>query len=432
MKINIDWFHKINTYTTWPQMPMAHGPFGKDKISGAERKTLNGVPLFINVQTSNAIREAHRLGGRALSYLSFMDTYVHTSGFENGTARVPWDPRKPQILLINKDGCFVNTPMDGTRRMWRYLVCNNSIEYQDLALKMVRAQMEKGADGIFIDNSSARQPCYGHGFPVGYSEHYRSVVTAMPKWHDSALPENKLPEELYRLGARPLFRHLRYIRELPLHRHRYPQLSHDEAYLKLLRRVTGVVHSYGKGKIVIINGSLKHAHLVDGVMLESFMFSWTRPGPLITWSRVKARAAECLPVFSRGGRVLALSYLGNTKGNIFEDALYACSAAMLCGYLWSDYNTCQNAFGKKLRTLNIGRRLTPMQGEGDINHSFFENGLVIVNGTRRKHGFAVTIPRCFRPSILRNLLNGEKIINDSGKYNVMIPAYSGRIYVRPS
>ena len=98
------WFGNVLTYTAWPQMPNAHGPFGKDRLTPAERKSLCGIPLFFNVQSKVAIDEAHRLGGRALSYLSFMDTYVHTAGFENGTARVPWDPHKAQMLLIDKTG----------------------------------------------------------------------------------------------------------------------------------------------------------------------------------------------------------------------------------------------------------------------------------------------------------------------------------------
>lgn len=422
------WFREVGTYTNWPQMPRAHGPFGKDRISADERKALRGVPLFLNVQTAAAVREAHRLGGRALSYLSFMDTYVHTAGFENGTARVPWDPMRPQILLVNKDGCFVNTPMDGTRRMWRYLVCNNTVEYLDMALKMVRAQMEKGADGIFIDNSEIRQPCYGHGLPVGYAQHYRSVVTAMPKWRNPKLLESKTPEQLFRLGERPVFRRLKYIRELSVHRHRYPHLSHDDAYIKLLHKVVQTVHSYGPDKVVIVNGNIQHARHVDGGMLESFMFSWTRPGPRLSWGQVKDRADQWLPSLKKGGRLLALSYLGNTNRNISEDALYACSAAMLCGYLWSDYGTCKNELGKRLRMLNPGRRLTGITGEGDINYSFFENALVIVNGTNRKHAVAVPCPRHFRRSVLLSLLDGGEVLNNIGKFNIVIPACSGRIY----
>jgi len=60
------WFRACATYTGWPQMPGAHGPFGKDKLTSGERRFLAGVPLYVNVQTKRAIREAHALGGRVV------------------------------------------------------------------------------------------------------------------------------------------------------------------------------------------------------------------------------------------------------------------------------------------------------------------------------------------------------------------------------
>ena len=39
-----DWFRTCATYTKWPQMARAHGPFGKDKLTRGERGEMAGVP----------------------------------------------------------------------------------------------------------------------------------------------------------------------------------------------------------------------------------------------------------------------------------------------------------------------------------------------------------------------------------------------------
>jgi len=48
------WFRRVATYTAWPQMPRAHGPFGKGALSAAERARLAGLGLFLNVRTPTA------------------------------------------------------------------------------------------------------------------------------------------------------------------------------------------------------------------------------------------------------------------------------------------------------------------------------------------------------------------------------------------
>ena len=375
------WFRRVATYTAWPQMPRAHGPFGKGALSAAERARLAGLGLFINVQTPAAIRAAHALGGRALSYLSFYDTYVHTEGFESGTARVPWDGRTAQILLLDARGRFVNTPMDETWRMWRYLVCNNTREYVERALAMVRRQMEAGADGLFVDNSGRRMPCYGHGVPVGYSRKYRGVCTAMPRYDETDLTAGAPPEELYAGGKRPVIPASNpEIGNLPVHRHIYPGKSHLYAYRQLLRKVRRVVRGYGRDKVIVVNGAAM-AEEADAVMAESYICSWT-------WTDRKANrkelAAKWAPYIASGRKVLALSYVGHTRWGDVEDALYCYAAAMLSDFMWSDYGTGTGKVCARLRKLNLGRRLTEPTAAGEVESAWFENGLAAVNDGRRR------------------------------------------------
>jgi len=420
------WFRKTMTCTNWPQMPQAHGPFGKDRLTAKERQALEGIPLFINVQTRNAIREAHALGGRALSYVSFMDTYVHTEGFENGTARVPWDPKRPQILLMDDEGRFVNTPMDDTWRMWRYLVCNNTREYVEMALEMVHRQMKNGADGLFIDNSDHRRPCYGHGAPVYYSTTYRQVIAGIARWTSPRM-RDRSPEELYRLGQQPQFPWAEQtVDHLPRHRHLYPDKSHDEAYRKLLEAVRKAVRSYGSDKVIVVNG-MDFADLADAGMIESYIYSWAWKGKSMTWDQLKKTADKWRPYIKRGGKVLALSYIGNTDRSPNEDALHAYSAAVLSEFMWSDYGTCRGRLGGILRRLNLGKRLTDMESSGPVDFAFFENGLAVVNGSSRQRTVEILGPSRFKYSALRNLIDGRRIPREKGKFRVPIPAHSGRV-----
>jgi len=407
-------------------MPSAHGPFGKDKLTPAERREMKGVPLFINVQTPSAIREAHALGGRALSYVSFLDTYVHTEGFENGTARVPWDPKRPQILLMDREGRFVNTTMDATWRMWRYFVCNNTREYVEMALAMVHRQMKRGADGLFIDNSGYRRPCYGHGVPVGYFPKYRSVCAAIPTWPKGMAMEKESPEDLHRLGVRPHFNAADPgIADLPVHRHLYPGKSHQYAYTRLLEKIRKAVRSYGRDKIMLINGAT-WANSADGAMIESYLYSWAwkgRAGPL---GDFRTQAERWAPYLRSGRKVLALSCFGNTDRPVAEDVLHAWSAAMLSGFMWSDYQTCGGKLGRLLRRGNLGRRLTDVTRIGPVDFSFFEKGLVAVNSGPRRRAVEMAIPAAARYRVLHSVIDGSTATRCHGVFRVVIPAHGGR------
>ena len=422
MKSTPAWFRNVTTYTRWPQMPRAHGPFGKDRITAHERRDLAGVPLYLNVQHASAVNDAHRLGGRALSYISFYDTYVHTEGFENGTARAPWDPRRAPMLLLDARGAFVNTPMDSSRRMWRYLVCNNTREYVEAALEMVREQMERGADGLFIDNSGSRTSCYGHGVPVGYSEQYRQVITAIPTWPDGEEAQRTPPEELFRKGIRPGFRPLKYLRDLPRHRHIHPDRAHDHAFGQLLRRVRALVRSYGRDRIIVVNGE-RMAECADGVMIESYIYSWAWKGPRVDWAWLRKTAAKWQRYVANGGRVLALSYVGQSDRAASEEALYACAAAAMSGFLWSDYGTCKDAVGARLRRARLGGLTTPMRERDGIAWALFRSGAAIVNATPSRRRFDLDVPPALRRGLI-DIRTGEAAGTGS-TLRLTLPPHSG-------
>ena len=354
------------------------------------------------------------MGARALSYLSFFDTYVGTAGFENGTARVPWDPGRAQILLLDEEHRFVNTPMDRSWRMWRYLVCNNTREFVDMAMAMVHAQMRCGADGIFVDNADVRLPCHGHGVRVGYADDYRMVCTAMPT-AETIAPGTTRSEDPS-------------IRRLPRHTHIYPDKSHEYALARLLRKVRRAVRQYGRDKVVLVNGT-KHASHVDGAMLESFVFSWTWTGRSQDWAQIKELAAKWEPYLHRGGAILALSYLGRTRRSVVEDALFACAAARLCGFIWSDAGTGAGATCAAIRRLDLGARITDVTAQGRADYAIFDKGIVIVNGGSRARAVTVRPPQRFRHPAVRDLAGDRQILSKNGVLRFVVPAHAGRVYI---
>ena len=429
MRHSPSWFRETLTYTRWPQAPNAHGPFGKDQLTPAERRSLRGIPLFINVQSASAVREAHALGGRALAYISFLDTYVHTAGFENGTARVPWDPRRPQMLLLDDRGQFRNTPMDSSHRMWRYLICSNTAEYVAMALDMVRRQMDEGVDGLFIDNSNARRPCYGHGAPVGYSKRYRQVIAGIPDWPQPQVAAKTPPEQLYRRGIEPHYHtDIPGIGELPRHRHLYPGRSHDYAYERLLEAVARVVRGYGKDKAVVVNGC-RGNRIADGVMLESYLYSWAWHGPQRDWLQRTGEGVQWRAFVAKGGRPLALSYVGRSDREPIADAFHAAATAFVNGFLWSDYHTCADARADALRRLRLGKRLTAPAMPGEIKYACFEGGLVAANQGTRRRAVEVPLPGRFHAGHLRDLMTGDTIARGGNSVRVVLPPRSGWIAV---
>ncbi len=418
MKNTPIWLKNTATFGCWPG--------SGSTMTATQRRECTKVPLLINAQYKEAVREAHRMGSRALSYLSFYDTFVHTDGFEDETERVTWDPKRPQILLLDKQHRFVNTPMDGTWRMWRYLVCDNTKEYTDMALAMVHEKMRWGADGIFVDNADHREPCYGHGVLVGYSPRYRMVCTAMPGVGEQSSRRTAETNPHHGLKrskkvSDPI------LRELPRHRHLYPDHDHDYAFVKLLEKVRKVIRSYGRDKVMLVNGATFAEH-ADGGMIESFIFSWAWKGRFHTWPQIKQGAKRWAPYLQSGGTIQALTFLGRTEKSVDQDAIYAYAAAQLCGYMWSDYQTGKGPLCHELRSLNLGKALTPMLDNKTVNYRVFEKGIAAVNDTPHSHTLTIELPRSPKENTFYDLYEKKRIDAENGRIKLTIPALAGGVF----
>ena len=426
MKNTPAWLKNTATFSSWSE----HGAYAWSAVKGAARKKYEGIPLLINVQLGKALKQLHSVGSRGLSYLSFYDTFVHRSGYEYWTGRVDWDPKRPQILLLDKDNRFVNTPMDNTWRMWRYLACNNTKEFVEMALEMVQRQMQQGADGIFVDNADHRMPCFGDGVHVGYSKKYRMVCASVPGVEGRVRQSEADEINPHHAGGKKSKVVLDpSILELPRHKHLYPDQDHDYAFLKLLEKVRRTVRSYGPDKVVVVNGATFSEH-ADAGMLESFIFSWAWPGRRYDWPEVKRGSKRWEALHRNGGRIFALSYLGRTEGSVVEDALFAYAAARLCGYLWSDYGTGKGSKCAAVRRLDLGRRLTDLKSAGSIDYAVFEGGIIAINGRARPATAKASCPKSFRNGAVRDFPDGKTYAVENGIVQLPVPGHAGRVFLK--
>ena len=112
---------------------------------------IKGVELISHVPHSKlGFKQAHEQGFKVIPYVHFADIHSYYADQEVFLFQ------HPEILLKDDKGKWVHLPMDGTDRMFRYLVCANSPSYWKLSLSYVKKLMDWGADGLFIDNVGQR------------------------------------------------------------------------------------------------------------------------------------------------------------------------------------------------------------------------------------------------------------------------------------
>lgn len=394
------WLRAADMVTNWPR--------GRDTV---DAQRLAGIPLLINVTQKEWAAEAHRKGFRGVIYASCMDTFIDVTGFENEqmtVGRMPFNRSTANALLIDREGRFVDTLMDGTYRLHRKMICVNSETYQKEMLAYLRGLMDRGVDGIFVDNTGPRTiQCYGEGMRIGYSSRYKTVLAESPR----------LSFKDPRLG------------DVPVHRHLYPDKDQSYALRQMLIKVRAMVKEYGADKIMLINGGLEFADAADGTMIESYVCSWAWKGRRQRWEQLKQVAARYAPYLASGGTVIALSYLGETQSTVKDDAFFCFAAARLSGFIWSDYQTLGDNPATALYQAHLGAPVGPLaEAAPGVDYGWFEKGLAMVNGTDA--AAAVRIPMAGpRVRAVRDLYEARELAPQSGALVLSVPPQSGRVYL---
>ena len=353
------------------------------KLVGASVK---GVALLSHAPHSPAAyKQAHEQGFRAIPYVHFK--CIHTYYADQDVFYF----QHPEILLKDSKGRWVHIRMDGSDRLHRLLTCANSPSYWKLSLAYVKKMMDFGADGVFIDNVSRRQPCHAPKFTRRNPEFDPYV-----------------------------------------HEHLFPEASHDEAWGRLLQAIRTLVKSYGDDKIVLLNSGIgtpfqKHG---DCCMWESFIYSWAWEGRRHTWDQVKKRAKDNQEYLESGRRITALSYLNSGRKEIKEDAYWAFSAARLADFIW--WAALDGSGAEALYQVHMGRSLEPLQEDAHLAHRTFENGLVVLNDSEEDKQVQCTLADGFKHERLLDLFNGSDTVGiRNHRIAIRVPAKKARVYVAP-
>jgi len=355
-----------------------------ETIGSFDGSLVKGVPLISHVPHSKkAFVEAHKQGFKVVPYVHFMCIYTNFADqdvflFEH-----------PEILLKDAKGKWVHTPMDGSDRVYRLLTCSNSPSYWKLSLDYVKKLMDWGADGVFIDNVGRnREPCYAPKFRTNNPEFGPYV-----------------------------------------HEHLFPDTSTTYAWGKMLLAIRTLVKSYGEDKIVFLNSGIGSPYQLTGdcCMWESFIYSWAWEGRRNSWPEIKKRAADNEWYYNAGGRIVAFSYLNNTRKEIKEDAFWAFSAARLAGFIWMA--TLNGSGAEILYNTHMGEPVSELREDNGIAYRIFRNGIIVLNDTPSDRDIGITLPRDIKAREMADVFtNSSPIRLRSGKLSVTVPGKTARVY----
>jgi len=395
---------------------------------GMDLETLQacGVTLLSHIdwtpdmgQMKRHLQEAHARGIKILPYVSpekawYLDTPDRLRRFNrrNSGGSIPYyravDPSShPEWILIDKlgrltprYGSYVRTPTGAWElkwgvwhahgetyqdlknvNPWSWYMCSSAEGYIDAVERGVRAVMDMGFDGVFVDNTytSRLKPCHG-------------------------LKSGK-------------------------HKHRDPKRNTDKTYFELTERIYRTVKGYGRDKIVLLNGGTQPVYkpIRDGSMIESYVAS---PGArerrhkwpaILEWARVYADEPK------QGRIVTALSYLGSTRHPDKDDCFYAYACAQLSAFKW----TADSPRTDIVRLLYRARLITPLggvQSKGGLWHRHYDKGLVVVNpDTKRPADAWLPLPEAVRVPV--ELYTGRRLPTRGREARVCVSPESGRVIV---
>ena len=362
------------------------------------------------------LAKAHALGIKVLPYVSaekawYLDTPERLRQFNrrNPGAAVPYyqavDPRAhPEWILIDKlgrpvprYGSYVKNPngewavkwgvweAHGQKYQdlehpnpWSWYMCSSAEGYIDAVERGVRAVMDMGFDGVFLDNTYTRRLALCHGHKLGK------------------------------------------------HTHRAPGRNTDKTYFELAERVHKTVKSYGADKILILNGGTQdvYAPIRDGSMIESYLHGGDRTRQ---WESVLDSARRFRDEIRHKRVVTALSYLGSSRHPDKDDCFYTCACALLSGFKWTAGSPRRDV----VRLLFRARLIVPsgqMANKDGLWYRHYDRGMAVVNPDEKRQAEAwLPLPASVQAPV--ELYTGRRLPVDGGNALVRVGPASGRIVV---
>ncbi|MBI2301261.1 MAG: hypothetical protein HYU66_20325 [Armatimonadetes bacterium] len=283
---------------------------------------------------------AHALGIRCFPYVTFYQ------GSAVGTYEGVDLREHPEFIEVDANGNLVRTGFWDSEdaKNW-YTTCPNTQAHQDAMTAWVERIMALGADGVFVDNLSHRQPCAG------------------PKFG----------------------------------RHQHLYDDQDHAFAMLLKRVREVVQRHKPDGAMLGNSAFPMGlpkefwAYLDAEMLESYICTWVSKDRWFDWQGHWHKQGVDLQPFLRAGKqIQCLSYLGSTPYGIREDAFFCYATARLAGMVWNGGVSLANPDSAILYQIRLGKPLGDEQEEDGVFYRVFERGFVAVNPNKEAAG-TVTI-----------------------------------------
>jgi len=364
---------------------------------------LKGVPLLRSADTAEKVRQAHEIGSRVITYVSVMDTFLDGRGGQ----RLPFKKELAPILCMDERGRFINTPMDNSWRMTRFLVCNNNPLYVEKMLEWVGTQLDFGSDGLFIDNVGCPEECYGEGLHIGYSG-YKDIAAEIRG------------AELYDPT----------IAKLPVHEHIYPDKSHKYAHKRLLGQIWDMVKERNPENVVILNLGMEDdtfgfGEEADGIMLESYLFSWAWKGRNLSFDQIRQCAERYAPYIAEGGSVYALPKPAAPETRD-RDSYFAYAAARLSGFFCEVPAGSEDDPVQRLCVADLGEPSAETVWLDDHAYRAYERGVITLNASDQAGSVEVTLPAgC--PAELTELLTGARVSCGQGAQLQLAPQ-SGQVW----
>jgi len=355
-----------------------------ESVSGLDGSKIRGATLISHVpHCKEAFDFAHSQGFRAIPYVHFLG--IHTNYMDQDVFYF----EHPEILLKDEEGRWVNTPMDQSYRLHRFLTCANSPSYWKLSLAYVRKMMDLGADGVFIDNVGRRRPCLA------------------PRFN----------------GGRPSPEFDPFV-----HEHLFPDATHDYAWDRMLQAIRSLVKSYGNDKIVLLNSGIGTNVQKDGDACEweSFIYSWAWEGRKHTWHDVKELANKNGWYLKAGRRIVASCYLNSSRPEVKEDAFWAFSAARLVDFIF--WENLEGTGAEILYRAHLGQGRGSFQESNGVAFRLFENGLVVLNDSMTDQEIKLPVPEDL--SSIVDLFEERSIErSEQRQVTVQVPKKKARVYL---
>ncbi len=217
--------------------------------------------------------------------------------------------------------------------IWSWYMCSSAAGYLAAVENGVRALMEMGFDGVFVDNIYPDRVAKCHGAEFG------------------------------------------------LHVHDPPDANTDVTYIECVRRIHRTVKQFGDEKLVLLNSGRQDvfADARDGSMIESYVVTTGSPERLHNWDAILELANELRDERANGRVVTVLSCIpADARHAVRDNCFYSYACAQLSGFRWTATSNRQDLVRILCRT-GMFEPAADIDTRGGLWFRHYENGMVIVN-----------------------------------------------------